>query len=330
MDCARRLQLALGLQLGLGYALARAAGLPGGWWAALAAGCALPCLLTAAALGCELLVQGWHQRRGGGTTLVRSLRTWLGETVVSLRSFCWRQPFLANFPEPPLGRDPTRPAVLLVHGYGCNRAVWLPLIRSGRLDGFHVATVDLAADLRAIEAQVPLLAAAAGRLRAASGARRLVLVAHSMGGLAARALLQTAGGMEVDQLITLGTPHAGTWFARFGPGRAARQMRLRNPWLAALERATDAGQRGRCTCIASADDNLILPRASAHLAGARNLTVRGIGHLELTVSPVVWDLLVARIAAAGGDGPALSGPAAGRPAPPPPAGLPADSAAAAR
>ncbi len=46
-----------------------------------------------------------------------------------------------------------------------------------------------------------------------TGAEKVVILAHSMGGLAARAYIQTTGASFVDRLITIGTPHAGTILA---------------------------------------------------------------------------------------------------------------------
>ncbi|MDD8042171.1 MAG: SUMF1/EgtB/PvdO family nonheme iron enzyme [Verrucomicrobiota bacterium] len=39
---------------------------------------------------------------------------------------------------------------------------------------------------------------------------RFDIIAHSMGGMVARAFLRTAGGDQVDHIVTLGTPHQGT------------------------------------------------------------------------------------------------------------------------
>lgn len=48
---------------------------------------------------------------------------------------------------------------------------------------------------------------------AADGMQQVAIVAHSMGGLVARAALTHPAGKQVSQLITLGTPHAGSFGA---------------------------------------------------------------------------------------------------------------------
>lgn len=61
-------------------------------------------------------------------------------------------------------------------------------------------------------------AAGLSALLAAESAREVSLVAHSMGGLLARLVLQGAQGSRVQRLVTLGTPHRGS----FAPVQAVR------------------------------------------------------------------------------------------------------------
>jgi len=80
--------------------------------------------------------------------------------------------------------------VLLVHGYVCNRAAGWALARALRRRGETVWAPTLEPVYGAIDTWVEPLAAAVDRLRTATGAERVVLVTHSMGGLAARAYLR--------------------------------------------------------------------------------------------------------------------------------------------
>jgi triacylglycerol esterase/lipase EstA (alpha/beta hydrolase family) len=57
------------------------------------------------------------------------------------------------------------------------------------------------------------LAFAIDSLKSATGATKVVILAHSMGGLVSRSYIQELGGQDVDRLITIGTPHAGTVLA---------------------------------------------------------------------------------------------------------------------
>jgi triacylglycerol esterase/lipase EstA (alpha/beta hydrolase family) len=100
--------------------------------------------------------------------------------------------------------------VLLVHGYGASGGYWAhlaPLLDAARISHASVDLVPATAD---IDAYVPLVEDAVARLCAASGAARVTIVAHSMGGLVARAWMRTHGTRRLARLVTLGSPHHGT------------------------------------------------------------------------------------------------------------------------
>jgi pimeloyl-ACP methyl ester carboxylesterase len=108
---------------------------------------------------------------------------------------------------------------------------------------------------------------------------RLVLVAHSMGGLVARRYLQRYGARRrVAGLCTIGSPHRGSALARWARGRAAAQMRPGNAWLSALPLPAATLPT---LSIWSDADNFVAPADSSRLDGARNLQLAGRGHFEL-------------------------------------------------
>ena len=136
----------------------------------------------------------------------------------------------------PQGRLP----VLLLHGYICNPGVMFPLRRYLQTRGIGAYSHTLAPAFEDIEAYADALARRIGEICEASGAGNLVIVAHSMGGLAARAYLRRYGAHHVARLITLGTPHQGTVTARVALGKNGRQMVPGNAWLQRLNQ--DAGR----------------------------------------------------------------------------------------
>jgi len=177
--------------------------------------------------------------------------------------------------------------VLLLHGYGCNSGYWAslaPLLDAARIS--H-ATLDLEPLTGDIDGYAGRIEGAARQLREQTGAQQLVVVAHSMGGLAARAWMRVHGAQQVARLVTLGTPHHGTCLAAFGIGINAGQMRrmgVAGPecaWLGALAGGEDMGVRARITSIYSHHDNIIAPQTSSELPGARNLAFAGVGHVAL-------------------------------------------------
>ena len=185
--------------------------------------------------------------------------------------------------------DGAGPPVLLIHGYGCNRGYWTQL--GALLRQAHIShyAIDLEPVAAAIDDYVPQVQRAVLSLCAASGSERVIIVAHSMGGLVARACLRAHGSAHVARVIMLGTPHHGTRLASFGFGRNARQMRRSgrasdacgSTWLTALAGAEDAPQRALLTSIYSHHDNIVAPQTSCHLPGAKNIEVGGIGHVAL-------------------------------------------------
>jgi triacylglycerol esterase/lipase EstA (alpha/beta hydrolase family) len=192
--------------------------------------------------------------------------------------------------------DSRHPPVLLLHGYGCNSGYWvhlLPLLDAARIS--H-ATVDLEPVAGDIDGYVPLVDRAVRELCAASGAGRVAIVAHSMGGLVARAYLRAHGTAGVARVITLGTPHHGTALARFGLGANAVQMRRASAWLRALARSEDAATRALLTSIYTHHDNIVSPRDSGRLEGARNLEFGGIGHVALGRNPRVLAAVMQELA----------------------------------
>lgn len=183
--------------------------------------------------------------------------------------------------------DSAHPPVLLLHGYGCNSGYWAslaPLLDAARIS--H-ATLDLEPLTGDIDRYAQCVEQAAQQLCVQAGARQLVVVAHSMGGLAARAWMRVHGADRVARLVTLGTPHHGTCLAAFGIGINAGQMRrigVAGPecaWLSALAGGEDAAVRARITSLYSHHDNIIAPQTSSVLPGARNLAFGGVGHVAL-------------------------------------------------
>jgi triacylglycerol esterase/lipase EstA (alpha/beta hydrolase family) len=175
--------------------------------------------------------------------------------------------------------------VLLIHGYACNSGYWLPmskLLKQARISHYGI---DLEPPGASIDDFVPQVEAAVARLRRETGSPQVIILAHSMGGLVARAYLRRHVDAPVARVITLGTPHHGTALASFGPGSNALQMRRDSPWLDALAASEANTQRMLFSSIYSVHDNIIAPQDSSDLPGARNLVFGAIGHVALGRHP---------------------------------------------
>jgi predicted alpha/beta hydrolase family esterase len=260
------------------------------WQVALAAVLA-PLLVVTGLLAVEFTVAAIVDPRSPRQPARRVLAIFLRETSVSLRLFMWRQPWRSGFAEPALTRDPQRPALLLIAGFMCNRAAWKPLLDSGQLRQFNVATVNLEPIFGDIDAYAEVVHRAVDSLREASGAARVMLVGHSMGGLASRVYLRRHGDAQVARVVTLASPHHGTVFGRLGHSRNARQMAKGSRFIAQVA-ADDCGRWTRFTTVATRDDNLVVPRASPLLPGSRQIEIDGVGHLALIEDPRAWQVIV--------------------------------------
>ena len=190
--------------------------------------------------------------------------------------------------------------VLLIHGYVCNRGYWAQL--SGQLAQAGIAhdAVDLEPIVADIEEFVSQVERAVEALCGRTGSDRVIIVAHSMGGLVARAWLRHYGAARVARIITIGTPHHGTALANLAAGANARQMSridgAPSCWLAQLAASEAPETRALITSMYSHHDNIVAPQASAHLPGARNLAFGGIGHVALASDARVLRQLLAEIA----------------------------------
>ena len=260
-------------------------------WLALPIALLVPPVGTALVLTFEFALAAFVDPRAPGLPLRDRLSIWLQETAISTRMFAFTQLFAARIADPPLVRDPQRPAVLLVHGYLCNHAVWRALLDSGSLRGCNVATVDLEPIFGPIERYAEVVASAVDRLRGTTGAAQLVLVGHSMGGLAIRAYLSRFGDDAVALVVTLATPHHGTFLARFGSGANASQMGIGSSYLQQLARALPPTLAAKFVCVATRDDNMIVPRTSPLLPGAQHVVLERVGHLALIEDARAWQVV---------------------------------------
>ena len=102
-------------------------------------------------------------------------------------------------------------------------------------------------------------------LLAETGAERLTLATHSMGGLVARAYLRRYGDAKVAALMTLAAPHHGSMLARLAIGRNARQMEPDSAWLRELAAAKIAIP---VVAVWSVTDEFVAPQDSARWPGA--------------------------------------------------------------
>jgi hypothetical protein len=178
--------------------------------------------------------------------------------------------------------------ILLVHGLVDNRSVFTLLRRALRRRGFgQVLTLNYSPFTQDVRSAAVRLAELVERTCEATGHERVHIVGHSLGGVVARYYVQRMGGdARVHTLCTLGSPHAGTTAAHLLPSRLVRQLRPGSDLLQELA-APAPGCRTRFVAFWSDLDQLIVPKRSARIdhpdLGARNVLLRGVGHMSLPI-----------------------------------------------
>ncbi len=263
-------------------------------------------LFSAAFLALETGREPRPDRRGLGWLS----REWAAAMVTfTFRLTGWWQPD----PRPSRGvggRDPgtlppptaSLPPVLLVPGYGLHRLCWsfaaIYLRRRGWRWVWPIHN-------RPLSGSIPVLAHNLGRrveqLRAASGADKVDLVAHSMGGLVCAFYLQQLGGdRHVRRLVTVGTPWHGSKTSVFAIFRQARDLRPGSELTTMLGPPTVP-----TTCIWSPEDNIVLPPESALREGTEQVCLRWTGHLTMLASSAVFRAIAQALTSPGGSDPSL-------------------------
>lgn len=266
-------------------------------------------LLGSLALEFLLLATVGRDAQQSAPAITSVLRAWLSESLHATRVFGWRQPF-ASHAEPDSPSDVTNATrahtrtrgVLLIHGYLCNRGFWNPWMRALRAQQTPFTAVSLEPVLGSIDHHVQQIEAAVQTLERATGCAPLI-VCHSMGGLVARAWLRAIpdAAERCAGLVTIASPHAGTWLAHWSNTPNGRQMRLRSEWLLTLAqdlaRPTMQSLLQRTVCWYSDCDNIVFPVRTATLAGADNRFVPGCAHIALAFDPRVMRETLALIEA---------------------------------
>ena len=191
------------------------------------------------------------------------------------------------------------PLVLLL-GWGQHPWLWRLLVRRLRADGWgRVAVAGWTTPRLDLDRGTAVLADAIARLRAATGAARVDVLAHGAAGLVVRAYLGRVGAdAGVGRVLTVGSPHQGTEAATWGGVRAlAGALAPDGATLRALAADDRAPDLVEFVTLYSYEDALVLPPGHAYYPGAFGIEVRGPGHLGLLRSWHVYELIRENLAA---------------------------------
>jgi triacylglycerol esterase/lipase EstA (alpha/beta hydrolase family) len=180
--------------------------------------------------------------------------------------------------------------ILFVHGYTSNAATWNTMISRFQADGFH----DLYAYTFSSSQSNATIAQAVGQrvaeIKAATGAAKVDIITHSMGGLSSRYYLKNLGGtVHVDDWVSIAGPNHGTTWAYgcffFSP---CNQMIPGSSFLNQLNSGDETPGAVNYGTWWSSCDELINPDTSTILSGATNTASGCLSHSGIKDSATVY------------------------------------------
>ncbi|NJP32370.1 esterase/lipase family protein [Micromonospora thermarum] len=205
--------------------------------------------------------------------------------------------------------DATANPVIVVGGLSGFAAVYEPIAARLRGDGFRPFIYELPGlGFGDIPTSARAFAGYVAQVRAATGAAKVDVVAHSQGGLVARYYLKRLNGTDaVGRYVSLGTPEQGTYVANIlnfiGLGSCAgvvscQQMMTGSDFIDDLNAGDDTPGAVRYTTVRTWQDELVRPVDNAALAdGATNALIQAwcplrlVGHLGLALDGTTYTVI---------------------------------------
>ncbi|MFI7577296.1 esterase/lipase family protein [Micromonospora sp. NPDC049497] len=185
---------------------------------------------------------------------------------------------------------PSSDPILFVHGWNSSASTWNTMISRFQANGWP------ASHLRAFSYNTSQSNATTAEivrqevetLLANTGASKVDIVTHSMGGLSSRYYLKNIASTKVDRWVSLGGPNHGTSSANTCFSTACVEMRIGSTFLANLNATDETPGTPTYGTWWSRCDGVINPTDSTVLSGAKNTRTACIGHMSLQTDATVY------------------------------------------
>ena len=187
---------------------------------------------------------------------------------------------------------PTVPdPILFVHGWNSDGSTWNTMVGRFQADGYAPARLFAwtynTSQSNATTAQQ--LSTKVNEILAATGASRVDVITHSMGGLSSRYYTKNLGGdAKVDEWVSLGGPNHGTDFAYWCFSTSCVEMRPGSTFLNQLNSGDETPGVSRYGTWWSPCDEIINPDSSVPLSGATNTQTACMSHSDLHQDATVY------------------------------------------
>lgn len=177
--------------------------------------------------------------------------------------------------------------IILVPGYGMNRlSLHVLKIYLNRKGYKWVWNINHPVTKDHLDTYAQALCEKAEHMRFRSGQDKVILIAHSMGGLVSRLAIQKEPHF-FKALISLGTPWKSTATHIFTYGRSGKQMSPDSPYICHLW-----DESVPLHSIYSKQDWIILPPTNSIIEGAQNHNLPYVGHLSFLFSTPCFEKIV--------------------------------------
>ncbi len=243
---------------------------------------------------------------GCATTLAMVVREWWAAVLTYPFLFAFEPWLVPN--NPPAGLPHRGLPIVLVPGFFTNRGylhAWRQyLLKNGYGQVYAVSPEPI---FESVEKNAEHVARFVDEVLADTGAERVILLGHSMGGLVIRLYLHRFGGLaKAAMAVAVGSPFHGTVLTegKEKMGQILSQLSRANPWAMAFVAEAEAAP---CPipfiAIWSPHDSIVSPQTGARVADhyGRNIAIPGIAHMEMVNSGHVMRLLKQELDAFNGD-----------------------------